>query len=93
MVGGGVASDSYLRDRYATGRSGGARYLDADGSRLASGAFVLNASSQDPISLIFSPPELWTGRLVLSILRRSLVAEGSRQHDDCLGTHAPLRRR
>jgi hypothetical protein len=69
-----------------------ARYLDADGSRL--GAFVLNTCSQDPISLIFPPAELCTGQLVLSILPRSLVAEGCRQRgDDWMGIYASLRRR
>jgi len=65
---------------------------DAHGSRLR--AFGLKTCSQDPISLVFPPPELCTGELALLILSRSLLAEQYRQRgDDCLGVHAPLHRR
>ena len=65
---------------------------DADGSRLW--AFGLKTCSQDPISLVFPPPELCTGELALLILSRSLLTEQHRQWgDDCLGIHAPLHRR
>jgi N6-L-threonylcarbamoyladenine synthase len=62
VVSGGVASNSYLRNRYV--KFQGKSYLDADCSRI--GAFLLDACPQDSISLIFPPPELCTGKLLLS---------------------------
>ena len=89
VVSGGVASNSYLRNRYV--KFQGKSHLDADCSRL--GAFLLNACSQDPISLVFPPPELCTGR-ISPFYPVSLVEKGSRQcGHDCLGIYAPLRRR
>jgi N6-L-threonylcarbamoyladenine synthase len=61
VVSGGVASNMFLRDRYRfilpTVRS---LYLDAKDSRLR--ASVADANPQDPISLVFPPPDLCTGK-------------------------------
>ena len=73
VVSGGVASNSYLRNRYV--KFQGKSYLDADCSRL--GVFLLNTCSQDSISLIFPPPELCTGKLRLSNPPVWLVEKGA----------------
>ncbi len=66
---------------------------DADGSRLRA-LFGLKTCSQDPISLVFPPPELCTGELAPLILSRCPLAEQYRQRgDDRLGIHASLHRR